>query len=93
MLAMNRLVATASDRIIGVLRQRIKLPAIVLQPKQLACVCAGSVAQQHLHIVGSRLLRDSPINKTVATKVIVAPNIRSQRDWDSRNLKQLRMRR
>lgn len=90
MFAVNGLITAASDCIIRELRQRNKLTAFTLQSKQLAGVCAWSVTHQHLHLIGFSW-PSSPIDQTMTSKVIVAADIRSQRGWNSRDLKRLRM--
>ena len=76
MSAVNGLEAAASNRVIAHLRERQKLPAFLIQPKQLACVCAWPVTHQHFHLPVCSLLPDSPINKTMTAEVIVAADIR-----------------
>ena len=90
MFAVNGLVAAASDCIIRELRQRNKLTAFTPQSKQLASVGARSVTHQHFHLIGVSW-PSSPIDQAVASKVIVAADVRSQRGWDSGDLKRLRM--
>ena len=68
-------VRTIRYRVVRTVRHKQQLAIFALQPKQLAGVCAGSVTNEHLQLVGRSAATSSPINKTMAADVVEANDV------------------